>query len=384
MKKYQFSENELDFIEKSFMPIAVYQFVDKRVVTIALSKGFCELFGFEDKAEAYFLMDNDMYRDAHPDDVVRISEAAYDFAINGGEYEVVYRNKSAKDSGYRVIHAQGRHQQTSTGETLALIWYTDEGEYSEDRLQYSNKLNRLFNEFLYRESLVQTNTYDSLTGLPNIQYFFQLSEAGRDKLLEDNRQPAMIFFDLNDMTGFNSRYGYAEGDKLMKAFADLLVRYFSKENCGRFGQDHFIVYADDDGLTEKLNAMFEECKSINGGKTRTVRAGIFLKIIGTTLDAGIACDRAKAAADSITDKNISAFRYFDKEMLAEINHRQYIIDNFDRAMEEEWIRVYYQPIVRASNGKVCDEEALSRWIDPVKGFLTPDKFIPILEEHHLT
>ena len=60
--------------------------------------------------------------------------------------------------------------------------------------------------------------------------------------------------------------------------------------------------------------------------------------------------------------------------------RQYIIENFAKALNEKWITVYYQPIIRAVNGRVCDEEALARWIDPVKGFLSPADFIPVLEE----
>ena len=39
--------------------------------------------------------------------------------------------------------------------------------------------------------------------------------------------------------------------------------------------------------------------------------------------------------------------------------------------------------MRAINGSVCDEEALARWIDPVKGFMSPGDFIPILEEAKL-
>ena len=66
-----------------------------------------------------------------------------------------------------------------------------------------------------------------------------------------------------------------------------------------------------------------------------------------------------------------------------MNDKQYIIDNLDKALKEKWITVYYQPIVRGVNRRVCDEEALARWIDPVKGFLSPADFIPILEESKL-
>ena len=384
MEKYQFGESESKLIESLSVPMAVYQFTDKRVVTLALSRGFCELFGFDDLEEAYRLMDNDMYRDAHPDDVARISEDAYRFAAEGGEYEALYRNRGPKDNEYRLIHAQGRHEYTDTGERIAVIWYTDEGIYDDTGNLKVSSLSRTMADALHRESIMQTGNYDPLTGLPNMALFFQMSESERDRILSENSRPAMVFFDLNGMTEFNSRYGFAEGDRLLREFAKLLVKHFGSNACGRFGQDHFIACADDNGLKEKLEVLFEELKTINEGRTLTVKVGIFLKIIGTTLDAGVACDRAKAAADSIEDPSVSSYRYFDREMLDEIDRRQYIIDNLDRALEEKWIKVWYQPIIRAANGMVCDEEALSRWIDPDRGLLSPDEFIPVLEKAHLT
>ena len=40
MKLYEYSEQERKLIEESTVPIAVYQYVNKRVITIALSDGF--------------------------------------------------------------------------------------------------------------------------------------------------------------------------------------------------------------------------------------------------------------------------------------------------------------------------------------------------------
>ena len=59
------------------------------------------------------------------------------------------------------------------------------------------------------------------------------------------------------------------------------------------------------------------------------------------------------------------------------------LERFDKALSENWIKVYYQPIVRSATGKVCEEEALSRWIDPKNGRLLPDEFVPVLEEEKL-
>ncbi len=64
--------------------------------------------------------------------------------------------------------------------------------------------------------------------------------------------------------------------------------------------------------------------------------------------------------------------------------KSYFIDNLDRAIKEEWIKAYHQPLVRAASGKVSDEEAYSRWIDPQMGTFTASEFVPALDEAKLT
>ena len=137
-----------------------------------------------------------------------------------------------------------------------------------------------------------------------------------------------------------------------------------------------------DGLEDRLNSLFEDCKALNEGKSLSVRVGIYVHDMGD-VSIGIACDRAKMACDTKRDSVSSAFNYFSEDMLRESRARHYIIDNIDKAIREGWVTVYYQPLVRVANGRVCDEEALARWIDPVMGFLSPGDFIPVLEDAKL-
>ena len=116
-----------------------------------------------------------------------------------------------------------------------------------------------------------------------------------------------------------------------------------------------------------------------GERQITVRVGIYTDSIDL-VDTSVACDRARYACNSIRDNHHSSYCFFDESMLATENQRQYILDNLDRALSEGWIRAYYHPIVRAANAMVCDEEALARWEDPVRGTLSPADFIPFLED----
>ena len=65
----------------------------------------------------------------------------------------------------------------------------------------------------------------------------------------------------------------------------------------------------------------------------------------------------------------------------------YILAHLDEAIEQGYIKAYYQPVIRTVSRQLCGLEALARWDDPVWGLLPPDSFISVLEKyrkiHHL-
>ena len=382
MEVYHFTEREKAFIESAPVPFGVYGWVEGRVVALLLSAGFCKMFGYTDLEDAYRDTNEGLYRFVHPDDAARIEEAARRFVTEGGPYEVIYRTRNRSDSLYHIIHAYGLLVEAKTDEPMANIWYMDEGVFGGDELPERAGLNRALSEALHEESILKASYYDHLTGLPSMTYFFELAGRTRDEILNGGSRPAILFMDMSGMKFFNQRHGFARGDELLKTFAELLIRFFGSENCSRFGQDHFAVITCADGLDEKLARMFKEWDGQqNGVGSLPIRVGVCLDCTqGDGISA--ACDRAKLACDS---KRVysSTVIYFDDAMQVDAERRQYIISNFDRALREHWVEVYYQPIVRAINEQVCDEEALARWIDPERGVLPPYEFIPYLEDTKL-
>lgn len=66
-----------------------------------------------------------------------------------------------------------------------------------------------------------------------------------------------------------------------------------------------------------------------------------------------------------------------------LEFEEYIVDNIDNALNNSWIRIFYQPIMRVRSDKLCGLEALARWDDPVYGLMVPEDFLHILEQHGL-
>ncbi len=371
--RYEIKKDQRMLIEGMRLPFVICQFLQKGVVTLAVSDGFCELFGYKDRAQAFSDMDRNMFKDIHPEDTARFTNSVLRFVAEGGKLDVTYRTKKKGGSGYKIIHVIGEfmdHEQR-----LVQIWFTDEGDYREES---GDDLNRGFNRKLREENLKNASRYDYLTGLPNMNYFFELTEVGKKTLLDRGGCPAILYFDLSGMKSYNHKYGFSEGDKLLRSFAKLISKYFHTENCCHIGADRYAAIVDENGLEEKLDRLFVEWREMKMNMHLPVHVGIYQNRI-EEVPAGMAYDRAKIACDAIKGTS-SAFNYFSAELNEGMLKQQYIIENFDRALEERWIHVYYQPIMRAITMKVCDEEALARWIDPVKGFLPPSDFIPYLED----
>ncbi|MBR2769033.1 MAG: EAL domain-containing protein [Solobacterium sp.] len=235
---------------------------------------------------------------------------------------------------------------------------------------------------LYIDDLNHQIYTDALTELPNMRRFFDLAEAENKRLAEEGKPSVMLFFNLIGMKHYNRQFGFDEGDRLIREFADILRRHYGKERLGRFAQDHFAAVTEEDHLEKNLKEIIARLRVANNGNSLPVRIGIYpmrLEPVG----ADVACDRAKYACDQHRSSYESGFYYFTHIMLKQVENMRYIISHFDQALEEKWVKVCYQPIIRSETGKVCDEEALSRWIDPELGLLSPADFIPVLEDARL-
>jgi GTP pyrophosphokinase len=107
----------------------------------------------------------------------------------------------------------------------------------------------VFNHALHEESFLKANRYDNLTGLPNMTHFFSLAEEGKTALKAKGGQAVILYIDLDGMKSYNDNYGFAEGDRLLKAFAQVLDKTFGNENCCHISADRFAVYTEDESNT---------------------------------------------------------------------------------------------------------------------------------------
>ncbi|MBQ9346518.1 MAG: EAL domain-containing protein [Oscillibacter sp.] len=225
----------------------------------------------------------------------------------------------------------------------------------------------------------ETNQLTELHSLP--VFIARATEMKKGGMLEESRRPMLGFFHIIHFRDFNEEFGYAKGDALINHTAKLLIQAFRDRYICNITGPQFGVLCYQEEIQPALEQVAAGLQRYRQDYPIVTKAGFV--DFGSDESIISLLDKAKAAHDAIYHKPDAAFCYYDEKMDAENHFRQYLVSHLDEAIEKGWLRVYYQPIIRAFTGCICNEEALSRWDDPNYGFLSPIQFIPLLEENHL-
>lgn len=222
---------------------------------------------------------------------------------------------------------------------------------------------------------------DELTGLfGRRQFLSNMSmrmEANRRSELPEKYSFAYI--NLTDFKALNVRYGVAAGDNILRNFAEILHATFDDEYIARFSDDHFVICAETDEITGKLEALNERFIEKKLNEMVGLKVGIY-HLENEEITPAVACDLAKYASDYIKNDERSFFCEYHPGIEQKTELENYLIRNLDNAIRRGHIKVYYQPVLRTLTGDLCGKEALCRWLDPERGFISPADFIPVLEK----
>lgn len=243
--------------------------------------------------------------------------------------------------------------------------------------------------------ITASKSVDSLTGLPNrlafVERLAQEIEAARRSR---GRELAVLVLDVDRVKLVNDSIGKEFGDRLMQFTAGLLQENLAsgepqacESSLARLSDGEFVILlaghnspsvASDFAarLIAKLPVPMrwrdrEIIPSISVGirslDSADCGAGELLQ------DAGLAMYHAKLAGGGRVCE-------FDDSLRAGAHERLELECELARAVFTRDLDVHYQPIVDLRTGETLGVEALLRWNHPVRGLISPARFIPLAEE----
>ena len=222
---------------------------------------------------------------------------------------------------------------------------------------------------------------DVLTGLPGLNLFMDEATLLL-KRAADSGQVAFVFFDVDNFKTFNRKYGFSSGSDFLQGVARAISEEFPERLVSRLYDDHFAVLDYSATVEERVKNVLEKTRKLRRNINMELKAGIYVPD-SAVYSIALVMDRAKMACDSIKRVFDQNYRFYDWRLEETIKVKNHVISDFRSALDNNYIKVFYQPEVRTMTGEVCGYEALARWIDPVYGMLSPAVFVEVLENVHL-
>ncbi len=232
-------------------------------------------------------------------------------------------------------------------------------------------------------------THDPLTGLPNRALLIdRLRHALKRADRHEEYRFAVLFLDLDRFKLVNDSLGHAVGDRLLIDMAIRLHRCIREaDTVARLGGDEYVFIIDD--ISDASDAL-RVADRIQKDLAVPFLAGAQELPTSASIGVVLSESRYESPEDVLRDADVAMYRaksgggaryeVFDCGMRDRMIGRLTQETELRRAIDQEELRVHYQPIIALESNRLVGFEALVRWKHPERGLIPPVEFVPLAEE----
>ncbi len=243
---------------------------------------------------------------------------------------------------------------------------------------------------MLEEQLKDQAFHDALTQLPNRALFMDRLGQALARARRDGGFVAVLFLDLDNFKVVNDSLGHKIGDQLLKAVGErLLTCVRTSDTVARLGGDEFTLLTegvrrleDATDLAVRIAAVLTR-PFILEGRDVFLNTSVGIAISGGDEPADDVLRNADLAMYQAKNGGKARYAIYEPALNRRIWARLQSEMELRRALENNELVVYYQPVVKLQTGEIVEMEALVRWQHPVRGLVPPAEFISLAEEFRL-
>ncbi len=239
------------------------------------------------------------------------------------------------------------------------------------------------------ERLEHLAHFDPLTNLPNRLLVQSRLDHAIERARHQGQCIALLSLDLNRFKTVNDSLGHPVGDELLQALAHRLSGALrADETLARLGGDEFLIVLEDlphpehaATLAQAVIGLLERPFSLPSGYEVYVGASIGISLFPTDGECSTELiQHADVAMYQAKEQGRNTFQFYTPALTRAAGERLALEASLRRALAKGDFRVHYQPQFAVRGGAPVGVEALVRWLDPARGLIPPDCFIPLTEE----
>lgn len=235
--------------------------------------------------------------------------------------------------------------------------------------------------------------YDPLTQLANRRLLIERLDHALASSGQVQRYGALLYIDMDRFKSLNDTRGHQAGDEMLQQIAQrLTANVRDVDTVARLGGDEFVVLFEGlnqdaskaayeaEMLAEKIRSALSQPYEFEGYEfVSTPSIGVALFVDHQDGEVEDILRKADGAMYQAKHAGRNTIRLFDPKMQAELEARLWLEAALKKAVDYQALQVFYQPQVN-ERGRMIGAEALIRWHEADKGFISPAEFIPIAEE----
>ena len=229
--------------------------------------------------------------------------------------------------------------------------------------------------------------HDPLCGLPNRIFFSERLEAVIEEVAATGMPAALFYIDLDHFKDVNDTLGHPVGDELIRNVTLRLSHALrGGDLVARLGGDEFAVISSIGGDSAMLMSVGQRLISTICAPYGIAGQNI---VIGASIGIAVIDQHCAGAPDVMRYADMALYRaknegrnracIYDNAMDADLSNRKLLEGDLREAIQNDQLRLLYQPIVDKSGNTTLGVEALCRWTHPTRGEISPAEFIPLAE-----
>ncbi len=314
-----------------------------------------------------------------------------------GEFDFI---SSLADCGARRVRCLPLRQDNSIAGVLSLGFDaadadpstsgsgSDSGSGRDHSRELADRLSVALSNLAHGDALYRQAHFDSLTGLPNRQFFHKRLRVDMESASVNGSQGALIYIDLDNFKRVNDTAGHASGDELLRVAAQRLGNCCRGEDLvARLGGDEFAIVVRDGTSAVELQQI---CDRVLTALAAPIRVGKREHLVSASIGITVYGEGDATIEQVLKHADIAMYRakesgrnrvvFFEPEMNARMEARIALESGLQRALQGQMFELYYQPIVSAQDWRLAGAEALLRWPGAPANVAGPAQFIGAAEQ----
>ncbi len=238
-----------------------------------------------------------------------------------------------------------------------------------------------------RKDMERLANFDSLTGLPNRQFFMETLRKVLSQAESENDDMVLMYFDLDGFKGVNDTHGHEVGDNLLIEASKRTQRFLRHGDLiARLGGDEFLILLYNDPndfvVTDIADRIIKEI-------SKPFDISDWEILISVSIGIARATDASYNLSEFVSNADVAMYKskvegknkhtLFVPAMMEDNRRRLIIANSIVAGLRNNEFQVYYQPKVN-SDEHIVGFEALLRWNSDELGMVSPTEFIMIAEQ----